>query len=78
MAFNGSCRHSDGCCQFNNLSANVMLKARFWQRYAQTTLKERQSKIINRLLEAGPSGFENGLTNRKYEGFKSLIALSSV
>ena len=45
---------------------NVMLKARFWKRYAQTELKERQSKIINRLLEVGPGGFEGGLTNRKY------------
>lgn len=52
----------------DNLLANVMLKARFWQRYAQTTLKERQSKVINRLLEAGPGGFEGGLTNRKYAG----------
>ena len=40
--------------------------SKFWQRYAQTSLKERQSKIINRLLEAGPGGFEGGLNNRKY------------
>jgi Fic family protein len=45
---------------------NVMLKARFWQHYAQIGLKDRQSKIVNRLLEAGPGGFEGGLTNRKY------------
>jgi Fic family protein len=48
------------------LLSNVMLKARFWKRYAQAGLKERQSKIINRLLEVGPGGFEGGLTNRKY------------
>jgi Fic family protein len=48
------------------LLSNVMLKARFWQHYAQIGLKERQSKIINRLLEAGPGGFEGGMTNRKY------------
>jgi Fic family protein len=52
----------------DNLLANVMLKARFWQRHAQTPLKERQSKVVNRLLEAGPGGFEGGLTNRKYAG----------
>lgn len=50
----------------SKLLSNVMLKARFWQRYAQTGLKGRQSKIINRLLEVGPGGFEGGLTNRKY------------
>lgn len=48
------------------LLSNVMLKARFWQYYAQIGFKERQNKIINRLLEAGPGGFEGGLTNRKY------------
>jgi Fic family protein len=52
----------------DNLLANVLLKARFWQRYAQIMLKERQSKVINRLLEVGPGGFEGGLTNRKYAG----------
>jgi Fic family protein len=52
----------------DHLLSNVMLKARFWQRYAQTGLKERQSKAVNRLLEAGPGGFEGGLTNRKYAG----------
>lgn len=52
----------------DQLLSNVMLKARFWQRYAQTELKDRQSKVINRLLEAGPGGFEGGLTNRKYAG----------
>ncbi len=52
----------------DQLLSNVMLKARFWQRYAQTGLKERQAKVINRLLEAGPGGFEGGLTNRKYAG----------
>jgi Fic family protein len=45
-----------------------MLKARFWRHYAQTNIKERQSKVMNRLLDAGPGGFEGGLTNRKYAG----------
>jgi Fic family protein len=49
-----------------NRLAHVMRKARFWQRYAQAGLKVRQSKIVNRLLEAGAGGFEGGLTNRKY------------
>ncbi len=52
----------------NRRLSNVMLKARFWRYYAQTKLKERQSKVINRLLDAGPGGFEGGLTNRKYAG----------
>ena len=50
----------------NDLLANVMRKSRFWQRNAQLELNERQCKVINRLLEAGPDGFEGGMTNRKY------------
>jgi Fic family protein len=50
------------------LLSNVMQKARFWQRHAQTDLNERQRKALNRLLDAGPGGFEGGLTNRKYAG----------
>jgi Fic family protein len=52
----------------NKLLSNVMLKARFWKHYARTNIKERQSKVLNRLLDFGPGGFEGGLTNRKYAG----------
>lgn len=52
----------------NRLLANVMQKARFWKRHAQTALNDRQRKALNRLLDAGPDGFEGGLTNRKYAG----------
>ena len=44
----------------------VLLKARFWHDHRQTVLNERQSKVINRLLDAGPDGFEGGLNARKY------------
>jgi Fic family protein len=50
----------------NELLSNVMQKTRFWKRYALTGLNDRQRKAINRLLEAGPCGFEGGMTNRKY------------
>lgn len=52
----------------NKLLSNVMLKAHFWKRYAQADLNVRQRKAINRLLDAGPGGFEGGMTNRKYAG----------
>ena len=47
---------------------NAMDKSRFWQSLARHTLNDRQRKVINRLFEAGPEGFEGGLTNRKYRG----------
>ena len=48
------------------LISNVMAKAEFWQRHGQTTLNDRQRKVINKLLDAGRDGFEGGLTTRKY------------
>lgn len=46
--------------------ARTLAKARFWLRHAQTPLNERQRKLLNRLLDAGPEGFEGGITTRKY------------
>jgi Fic family protein len=40
----------------------VLVKARFWQRWAGTPLNERQAKLLNRLLD----GFEGKLTSRKW------------
>ncbi len=48
------------------LIGNILLKGLFWQKYARLAFNDRQSKAVNRLLEAGPGGFEGGLTNRKY------------
>lgn len=46
----------------------AMNKARLWHHIAHLRLNERQRKVVNRLFEAGPGGFEGGLTNRKYRG----------
>ena len=42
-------------------------KTRFWQQCSEVALNERQQKVVKRLLDAGPGGFEGGLTNRKYK-----------
>ncbi len=41
---------------------SVLLKTRYWQRWASLSLNERQVKILNRLLD----GFEGKLTNSKW------------
>lgn len=46
--------------------ANTLAKARFWLRHQGADLNERQRKVLNRLLDAGPDGFEGGITTRKY------------
>jgi Fic family protein len=50
------------------LLAGVLLRASFWQRHAGASLTERQRKVLNRLLAAGPGGFAGGMTTRKYAG----------
>jgi Fic family protein len=50
------------------LLARILAKAEFWRRHAGVAVNERQRKALNRLLDAGPGGFEGGLTNRKYVG----------
>jgi Fic family protein len=41
-------------------------KNRFWATHARTPLNERQRKAVQRLLDAGPGGFEGGMTAEKY------------
>ncbi|MBI5399972.1 hypothetical protein HZB07_05125 [Candidatus Saganbacteria bacterium] len=52
--------------QAQNIISSVFMRADFWNQHAQTELNERQKKIINRILEAGPGNFVGGLTTRKY------------
>ncbi|MBW2733872.1 MAG: Fic family protein [Deltaproteobacteria bacterium] len=44
----------------------AVAKGQFWQRAVGHELNARQTKLINRLLDAGPGGFKGGLTNKKY------------
>lgn len=50
----------------SNLIAKVLVKASFWKYFSQTTLSDRQRKVVNVLLNAGKDEFEGGLTTRKY------------
>ncbi|MBL7084993.1 MAG: Fic family protein [Candidatus Omnitrophica bacterium] len=51
-----------------DIIANVFIRADFWNQHAQAGLNERQKKVLNRILEAGPGNFTGGLTTRKYVG----------
>lgn len=45
----------------------TLLKARFWQYFAQTDLHEAQRKVLNRLLDGGGNGFEQGISAAQYQ-----------
>ncbi len=49
-----------------DIIAGIFMKVDFWNQHAQDELNERQKKVINRILEAGPGNFTGGLTTRKY------------
>jgi Fic family protein len=50
----------------------VLKKARFWQAHAQDGLNAQQTKVLNRLLDDGPEGFEGGLSATKYKGLAKV------
>lgn len=61
---------TQGCIQSQAVVKQALDKASFRQRAASLAVNERQSKVLNRLLEAGSSelggGFLGGMTAEKY------------
>ena len=45
----------------------VLAKARFWQQHQQQGLLPEQVKVLNRLLDGGERGFEQGISAAKYQ-----------
>lgn len=43
-----------------------LAKAEFWREHGHHKMNERQKKMLNRLVDAGPNGFEGGMTTQKY------------
>lgn len=50
----------------------ALAKARFWADHGGAPVTEAQAKVLNRLLDAGPRGFEGDLTTRKYVALTGL------
>ena len=50
------------------LAKLTIMKAEFWKRFSEVAISDRQRKVLNKLLDAGPDGFEGGLSNKKYMG----------
>jgi Fic family protein len=50
----------------------VLQKSRFWQSHSQDGLNTQQTKVLNRLLDAGPDGFNGHLNAKKYMGIAGV------
>jgi len=57
----------EACTTSEWVIRRTLAKVAFWSQHRHTDLNERQRKVLNRLLDAGPGGFEGGLSARKYE-----------
>jgi Fic family protein len=55
------------CEEASKTIGDTLAKARFWMDHNDKDLTERQRKVMNLLLDAGPNGFEGGMSTRKYE-----------
>lgn len=60
------------CSAAQSTLRTVLAKTRFWMRHAGAPINERQRKVLNRLLDAGPAGFEGAMTTRKYLSLASV------
>jgi Fic family protein len=63
--FHAACRESEETID------RSLAKARFRGRLAGVPLSGRQRKAVNALLDAGPGGFEGGLSAGKYQHLTS-------
>ena len=61
------CGTFEAACKRSSALMHAALdKARYWARHAGAGFDHNQRKVVNRLLEAGPRGFEGDLTTAKY------------
>jgi Fic family protein len=59
------------CEEASKVIDDTLAKARFWLDHSGKDLNERQRKVMNLLLNAGPNGFEGGMSTKKYESIAS-------
>lgn len=45
----------------------TLAKARFWNQHRQQPLSAEQLKVLNRMLDGGPKGFEEGISASQYQ-----------
>ena len=57
--------------QAEDLIEFTLKKAKFFDQH-KDQLSERQLKVVRRMLEEGPQGFEGGMTAKKYEGITKV------
>lgn len=57
---------TESCLASEAVISSALDKSRFWSSRANRPLSDRQRKVVQRLLDAGPGGFTGGLSAEKY------------
>lgn len=65
------------CEQASVAIDEALEKARFWHAHREQELSPRQRKMLNVLLDAGPGGFEGGMSTKKYESLTGASRATS-
>jgi len=65
------------CEQASKVIDESLAKARFWSEHRDKDLSARQRKVVNALLDAGPAGFDGGMSTRKYENLTAASRATS-
>jgi Fic family protein len=55
------------CEDASRVVDDTLAKTRFWAEHNGKALNARQRRVMNLLLDAGPGGFEGGMSTKKYE-----------
>jgi len=55
------------CAEASTVIDDTLAKGKFWIAHCDKTLNDRQRKVLNVLLDAGPGGFEGGMSTKKYQ-----------
>ena len=65
------------CADSERIIKQILAKATFWAEHRDLSLNVRQRNVLNRLLDAGPGGFEGGVNARKYEALAKTSKASA-
>lgn len=65
------------CGRPEQIIRRTLAKGAFWATHKNVPLNERQRKVLNRLLDVGPEGFEGGMTTRKAVALTGCSAITA-
>lgn len=57
---------------------HLVQKTKFWDKYREYALNERQIKVINKILDMGSENFEGGISTKKYISLTKVSKATAV